>query len=71
MKTQLICIGGWGFNHHVFDKLVNQLDPFYERLDINSTLLEMPKLNQKEKIIITWSFGYVYFLEHLMSRFHQ
>lgn len=65
MKTQIVCIGGWGFNHHVFDHLLNQINLDFDRININTTALEPILLNDDEKIVITWSFGYTYFLKHI------
>lgn len=64
---QIICIGGWGFSTHVFDDLSQALGDQVFRIDINSQGPHPPLMGDSKKIIITWSLGYLYFLDKLAA----
>lgn len=80
MKTKLIFVNGWGFNHSIFDNLKNEIRGLieidYEEVFIDPTIISSEDLrgdafsmlrDQSDKFVICWSLGTPFFIENLSS----
>jgi pimeloyl-ACP methyl ester carboxylesterase len=62
MIKQVYYFSGWACNSRVFDQ-IHELFKDYDRVDVDTSSLEVPMDSPYNKVVVTWSYGYLHFLD--------